>query len=490
VKDYPTGTTIYLKFGTQRPSTGASYALASGAVSVYKDDSTTQSTTGVTLTADFDSVTGLNHVAIDTSADGTFYSSGSDFQVVLTAGTVDSISVIGQVVGEFSLGKTSALRPTVAGRTLDVSAGGEAGIDWANVGSPTTAVGLTGTTISTSQAVASVSGAVGSVTGNVGGNVVGSVGSVSAAVTLPTIPTDWITATGIAASALNGKGNWLETTNDRPKLTAVYDKLPLRGYFVGTTVNSGAIASADMAAISDATWDDSLDEHDDVSKFGGFIQLLSTAASLATVAGNVSSILVKLTGITYLKNWLAAMFGKTADSGTLAEMTATTAGTTYDNATDSLQAIRDRGDNSWSGGGGGGGGTVTGASDAFLDQLRGIRFIGPTSVSSSPRQIVAGDDYSGTRALRFESDALPDLSGASSITFTMRATNRAATVALTATTVAYQEDPTRLEVTLTSTQTRLDPGWYDADIEAVVDSKKQTVVGPKVRFEVLEDQTR
>lgn len=60
--------------------------------------------------------------------------------------------------------KGNWLKPTVAGRTLDVSAGGEAGIDWANVGSPTTVLGLTGTTISSSQVVASVTGAVGSVT--------------------------------------------------------------------------------------------------------------------------------------------------------------------------------------------------------------------------------------------------------------------------------------------------------------------------------------
>lgn len=39
------------------------------------------------------------------------------------------------------------LVPTTAGRKLDVSAGGEAGIDWANVGSPATVVGLSGTTI-------------------------------------------------------------------------------------------------------------------------------------------------------------------------------------------------------------------------------------------------------------------------------------------------------------------------------------------------------
>jgi hypothetical protein len=39
------------------------------------------------------------------------------------------------------------LAPTTAGRTLDVSAGGEAGIDWANVGSPMTVVNLAGTQI-------------------------------------------------------------------------------------------------------------------------------------------------------------------------------------------------------------------------------------------------------------------------------------------------------------------------------------------------------
>ena len=75
-------------------------------------------------------------------------------------------------VGAYQSGLTP-LQPTVSGRTLDVSATGEAGVDWGNVGSPTTTVGLTGTTISTSQVAASVTGAVGSVTGNVGGNILG-----------------------------------------------------------------------------------------------------------------------------------------------------------------------------------------------------------------------------------------------------------------------------------------------------------------------------
>lgn len=80
--------------------------------------------------------------------------------------------------------------------SASAGAAGYMGLDWSAINAPTTAQGLTGTTISTSQVVASVSGAVGSVTGavgsvtgavgsvtgNVGGNVVGSVASVSGAV--------------------------------------------------------------------------------------------------------------------------------------------------------------------------------------------------------------------------------------------------------------------------------------------------------------------
>ena len=41
-----------------------------------------------------------------------------------------------------------ALKTSVSGRLLDVSAGGEAGLDWANIGSPTTPQNLSATTIS------------------------------------------------------------------------------------------------------------------------------------------------------------------------------------------------------------------------------------------------------------------------------------------------------------------------------------------------------
>lgn len=182
-------------------------------VSVYKG-STTESTAGVTLTTDYDSRTGFNRLVIDTSADGTFYAAGNDFAAVITTGTLNGQSIAGTVICEFSIPSTSGsvqagvnataidgaawgthasgmvpadvrdllgtawltpavagtpdvnaklfgnltavalpLTPTVAGRTLDVSLGGEAGLDWANIGSSTTAVDLSGTTIKTTQKV-------------------------------------------------------------------------------------------------------------------------------------------------------------------------------------------------------------------------------------------------------------------------------------------------------------------------------------------------
>lgn len=153
--DLKVGQVLYFHFTTRQFSSGAPITSASLALSVYKDDNTTQSTSGVTttFTTGFDSVVGLVSAKIDTSSDGTFYAAGHDFSVVVTAGTSDSVSIVGEVVGSFSIENRSALRPTTAGRTLDVSAGGEAGLDWANVGSPTTSLALTGTTIAVTQKV-------------------------------------------------------------------------------------------------------------------------------------------------------------------------------------------------------------------------------------------------------------------------------------------------------------------------------------------------
>jgi hypothetical protein len=80
--DFDKLTVIHGKFTTYRPSTGEAFSLTgSPSLQVYKDDDVTQSAAGVTLVTDFDGIAGLNHVTIDTSADGVFYSDGSNFSV-------------------------------------------------------------------------------------------------------------------------------------------------------------------------------------------------------------------------------------------------------------------------------------------------------------------------------------------------------------------------------------------------------------------------
>lgn len=205
VGDFATGVTVRHLWNSS-DSNGASITRSTnGTVSVYKDGGTTQSTTGVTDTEDFDSLTGVHLVAIDTSADGTFYSAGSDFHVVLSGATIDTRTV-NAFLFSFSLNNRSALRPTTAGRTLDVSAGGEAGVDWANVGSPTTTVGLSGTTVKTATDVETDTADIQSrlPAALVSGRIDASVGAMAAnTLTATAIAADAITAAKIADGAID-----------------------------------------------------------------------------------------------------------------------------------------------------------------------------------------------------------------------------------------------------------------------------------------------
>ncbi len=127
---------LYFHFTTRQFSTGAPITSANLVMSVYKDDSTTQSTAGITTTflTGFDGVVGLVSVKIDTSQDGTFYAAAHDFSVVVTTGTADSVSIVGEVVGYFSIQNRSALRPTTAGRTINIDSTGLSDSNMVKVG--------------------------------------------------------------------------------------------------------------------------------------------------------------------------------------------------------------------------------------------------------------------------------------------------------------------------------------------------------------------
>lgn len=186
--------------------------ITSFTVKVYGGNFPT--TSGITISS-VGSIGGAYSVAINTSVGG-HYTPGSDFIISVGQGTISGNDVTDTVLGYFSIEHRSALLPTLAGRTLDVSATGEAGLDWANIGSYAVTVNLSGTSFS-------------GISGNVGGNVVGSVGSLAGGtVTLDATQASYapakagdamsltggyqstlITALNGALSSAHGSGSWL-----------------------------------------------------------------------------------------------------------------------------------------------------------------------------------------------------------------------------------------------------------------------------------------
>lgn len=400
---------------------GAMVTLAgSPAVRVYKNGGTAQHSTTYAPTVDFDSLTGLHAITIDTSADGTFYSAAADYWVVLQAGTVDGTPVAGTLVFIFSIGNrstaaiktdtaaikaktdlfatsdgtlasatgttavldataptpannslvgwritvrdttgllqsrvvtantgktltvatwtttpdntytytldpaesynplidaavSSRLAPTTPGRTLDVSAGGEAGLDWANVGSPTTTLNLSGTTVKTATDIATLIGSAGA-----GLTALATQASVNAV--------DDLVDTEVAA---------IKTVVDAIK--AITDLLTL-------------------AAIVDAVWDEPTSGHATSGTFGANLgsagtpvdtigdelEARLTAALTTTTYAEPSSVPAATSSLKDKINWLFALarnkvtssattvaLRNDADSGNIATAAQSDDGTTY-----------------------------------------------------------------------------------------------------------------------------------------------------------------
>lgn len=96
------GDTIYRTF-TTRTVAGAPFTLAgSPVVSAYENDNTTEITAGITLGVDHDSRTGLNLLTIvATGANG--FETNKDYNLVITVGSVNSVSVVGETVVHFGI---------------------------------------------------------------------------------------------------------------------------------------------------------------------------------------------------------------------------------------------------------------------------------------------------------------------------------------------------------------------------------------------------
>lgn len=255
--DYDATETVNIPFNTftsNDPSASVTVTnLVAGDIEIHKDGSTTKrsSDSGVTVSIDFDSITGNHMVHIDLSddTDSGYYALGSRFQVRLEGITVDG-ATLNVFIGTFSMG--CMLRPTVAGRELDVSAGGEAGVDWANVGSPTTTVGLSNTTIGTATVATTATNLTnaptnGDLTATMKSSVQGEVDTAIATAKLDHLcqnaeSSDVANGTIIAKLACSGAtATWSTFANTTDSLQAIRDVAPHGSTMVGT--NNAALAS-------------------------------------------------------------------------------------------------------------------------------------------------------------------------------------------------------------------------------------------------------
>jgi hypothetical protein len=100
--DIRLGDTLDIKFTTFDAS-GAPITLAgSPVVSAYPGNSTTEITAGITLSVDFDGRTGLHNLRIVATA-GNGYAAGTNYALVITTGTIDTVNAVGTVVAAFSI---------------------------------------------------------------------------------------------------------------------------------------------------------------------------------------------------------------------------------------------------------------------------------------------------------------------------------------------------------------------------------------------------
>jgi hypothetical protein len=100
--DFAAGSILYFTWDTNDGNGGSINPTVDGTISVYKDANIVQSVAGITDVRAFDGLVGIHNCAIDTSANAAFYTAGSDYNVVLSASTIDG-QVVNATLACFSL---------------------------------------------------------------------------------------------------------------------------------------------------------------------------------------------------------------------------------------------------------------------------------------------------------------------------------------------------------------------------------------------------
>lgn len=204
---------------------------------------------------------------------------------------------IGLATGSVTVGAYAAgqgpLKPTVDGRTLDVTATGAAGIDWANIENQSTGVNLLNTQTGIVELVMDVlsleSGAIGTASFQAG------------AINAAALATDAISAAKVSADAVTKIQNGLGTAANQ---TTILDRL---GAFTGTGINTvlgflralgrkdAALTPSDFGGTFDNTTDSQEASRDSVMLAGSYVAPdnagIGTAAAQATQANTKATVI-------------------------------------------------------------------------------------------------------------------------------------------------------------------------------------------------------
>jgi len=256
VSDYTLADSIYLLFTTRQFSTGAPSTLSAATVAVYEDVTATPILTSVAVTEDLNSITGLNACTIAaTAANG--FNVGGHYHVVIEAGTVDSVSVVGEVVGQFTLNAGAAAADLANG--VDGLGALKALIDTAN-------------TFLTDQV-----GTAGANLTDVGGLSTAAKNEIGDAVwDEPLAAHTGTDAAGLVLNEWQDGGRLdvilddvlADTSTDGVVVASINAATITAAAIANNAIGAGELASDALDAIADAVWDEALAGHVDADSSG------------------------------------------------------------------------------------------------------------------------------------------------------------------------------------------------------------------------------
>lgn len=492
IGDFTPGAVVRFRFPMLSQALVPTTPTVNPTFAVYKN-STIESTSGITVTVDYDGKAGLISVAIDTSSDATFYVAGEDYDVIFTAGTVDGKDLTRVPVRSFSLENRSrkanvvqiagqnanaaaavtfpasvANESTVGTRATQISVDGkptlvqiEASSVLAKentVGNRPTLAQIEGSTILAKEATsASILTAIQNLNNlsskiNIFGSPLLEIPETSSTtyvftilvkddedklVNLDAIPT----LTAANASGTSRSGNLSAVSNPSTgryiftyAVASTHPAESLRISASGTVSGEGryiewigAVVNYDtLTVLQQISTDLSgkptlaqiegsavLAKEATVAQLDATVQLIEDATtaliiSVASVSARIGSFTG--TGVNTILGFFRALMRKDGSITTPSDV-----GGAFVHATDSLEAIRDRGDAAWTtgaGGGGGGGdpwatdlpagsytanqaGAIVQAIAAKTNTINSgkVSYAGPVTAKGRIDQIIIGDDY-------------------------------------------------------------------------------------------------